>query len=170
MTRKVANSGKYGYKICDGTRGYSVALPLVDGTEIQQTFSSKSKAERWQLSNAKKHWGLDRFQLLKRGRLSILRKFGCGVSVRRVVSKMTLSNGDVGEYPQFGVFWYEHDKSPKSKFFSYKRYGDDAEREAHWFAAKQRAILTCSELNLPPELITPDKFDHASAVKINVNK
>ncbi|WP_259556294.1 hypothetical protein [Vibrio harveyi] len=149
--RTVADSGKYGYGISKHKYdGFCVMLPLPDGTKYQNTFSTKNKARQVQLVIARTEWGLERFALLKRGRLAILRKFGAGVSVRKTISKCGLVGGRTAEYEQFGVFWYEHDGKPKSKLFSYKRYGDNAEIEANWFAAKQRARLAYSELNLPP--------------------
>ncbi len=163
-----ANSTSLGYGISEGNRGYSVRLPLPQDV-VTNTFKSLNRARQWQLVIARTEWGLNRFQLIKRGRLSILRKFGNGVSVRKTKSKMKLVSGDIQEYIQYGVFWYEHDGSPKSVMFSYKKYGDDAEIEAHWFAAKQRAKLTESELNLPSHW-HPRIFDLEASVQIKQHK
>ena len=153
-----ADSNKLGYGVCAIKNGYKAKLALPEGTTIQKNFSSLMAAKTWQVKLVVREWGLERFALMKRGRLSILRKFGCGVSVRKTTSKTKLACGGIAEYPIFGVFWYDHECSPKSKFFSRKRYGDDAEIEANWFAAQQRARLTASELNLP-EFLTPASFD-----------
>ncbi|EGQ8036358.1 hypothetical protein G5Y08_002601 [Vibrio parahaemolyticus] len=164
--RKIADSGQFGYGVAKGTRGFFVKLPLPDGTEASNTFKNLNRARQWQLLNARVEWGLDRFHLMKRGRTSILRKFGCGVSVRKTISRTKLSSGHVAEYQQYGVFWYDHNGNPKSEIFSYKKYGDDAEIEAHWFAAKQRAKLTASELNVPTHWY-PRSFDLDAAIKVN---
>ena len=146
-----ADSGKHGYGISKNPNGgYGVRLPLPCGGEYQNTVRTKNKARQVQLVIARIEWGVERLSLLRRGRLCILRKFGCGVSVRQVISKTKLKCGGVAEYKQFGVFWYDHNGDPKSEFFSFKRYGENAEIEANWFAAKQRARLAYSELNLPP--------------------
>lgn len=151
MPKKRADSGRYGYGIWKDSRGkYFIAtVPKVTKGQAMKYFRSESAARTWQVVTARRIWGIERFTLLKRGRLAVLRKTGAGVSVRRTKSTRVMANGDIAEYWQYGVFWYEHDGKPKSKLFSYKRYGDNAEIEANWFAAHQRAKLTSSELNLP---------------------
>lgn len=149
---KIIESTVQEYGICKGTRGWWVKAPLYDGTEKQNTFKSKNAARQWQLAILRREWGMNRVELIKRGRLCILRKFGCGVTIRSTYS------GGNQKYKQIGLFWREHDGQPKSKMFSRKQYGDNAEIEANWFAARKRAELTNSELNLP-EGLTPYSFD-----------
>lgn len=161
-----ANSGEHGYRISKAKYGYVTKVPCFKGMK-QRTIKSLSKAKQWQLRELVLEWGALRLNLLKKGRLSILRKFGCGVSVRKTISKTILASGDISEYVQFGVYWYENNGNPKSRLFSYKRFKDNAELEAHWFAAQQRAILTNSELNLPHG-ITIHSFDLDAAVKIKL--
>lgn len=165
---KKADSNNLGYGLSKSTRGYFVKVPLLKG-ELTNTFKSLQKAKNWQIAQARKEWGLERFSIIKRGRLAILRKFGCGVSVRQVKSSTLLVSGRTGEYLQYGVFWREHDGKKKSVYFSQKRYGEHAEIEAHWFASQQRARLTDSELHLPKEL-TPYSFDLEASVAINTKQ
>ncbi|NOI32023.1 hypothetical protein [Vibrio coralliilyticus] len=164
MTRRKADSSRLGYGIAKSNRGYFVKVPLLKG-ELSNTFSKIEKARRWQIVHAKNEWGLERFNLIRRGRLAILRKFGSGVTVRPAKSTTKLAAGGVKEYAMFGMFWYDHDGKPKSKMFSHKRHGDNAEVEAHWFAAKQRAVLTASELHLPAHWC-PETFDLEHSVQI----
>ncbi|EGU0167941.1 TPA: hypothetical protein NJ458_003368 [Vibrio parahaemolyticus] len=154
---QLADSGKYGYGISKADKAFNAKAPLYRG-ERQKRFSSILLARQWQLINIHNEWGMQRFELIKKGRLSVLRKFGCGVSVRKSKSTMRLADGSIAEYPQYGVFWYDNEHKPKSKFFSPKKYGEYAEIEANWFAARKRAELTNSELNLPYGL-TPYSFD-----------
>ncbi|MFG0448352.1 hypothetical protein [Vibrio sp. YQ_11] len=160
MTRLKSDSGKYGYGIArnNNDQCFLAKVPKIREGNFQKTFKSLSAARSWQVATAKKVWGLERFSLIKKGRLCILRRFGTGVRIRKARSTMLLSDGSIAEYWQYGVFWYEHNGTPRSKMFSYKQYGNNADIEAAWFAVKQRAKLTNSELNLPKHWL-PSTFD-----------
>ncbi|WP_435000191.1 hypothetical protein ACRZ5S_22510 (plasmid) [Vibrio scophthalmi] len=166
-----ADTGRYGYGISwvDANKHFISKVPLMPRSAIQKQFKSLNAARSWQLKVAHAEWGLDRWGLIKRGRLSILRKFECGVSVRTCVSKTSRKDGTIGSYVLFGVFWYDHDGKPKSKMFSHRKYADRAEIEANWFAAQQRAILTNSDLKLPDSM-DAQSFDLESAIQINRGK
>lgn len=161
--RLKADSTTLGYGISVGTNGYLVYLPKVKSGSFSNTFKSLDKCRNWQLTLARKEWGIDRFQIIKRGRLCTLRSTDCGVAVRPVKSTMRLIDGTNAEYWQYGVFWREHDGSKKSKFFSHKKFGEFAEIEANWFACFQRAKLTASEINIP---LNPLSFDISASVQI----
>ena len=153
----------YGMSFHDGY--YIARVPLYIGT-ITKKFSDYEAAKSWQLMQGIKEWGSERWPLLGKGRLSVLRKPDSGVSIRLVHTKGNGKNTMTNRtYVMFGVFWYDHDQKPKSQYFSHKRYGDRAELVANWFAAKQRAELSGSELNLPQHW-TIDSFDLDNAVEI----
>ncbi|EKA5635968.1 hypothetical protein OKZ62_001872 [Vibrio navarrensis] len=152
-----ADSGYLGYGLSKGKSGYKASVPTVDGGYRANTFLSLQKAKNWQIVQARREWGLDRFQLIKRGLLATMRKKNHGVTIRYIAKNR-----------EWGVFWREK-KQKKSKYFSQKRYGEYAEAHANWFAAKQRAKLTGGELNLP-EHLTPEMFELNNSVKINAKK
>ena len=162
-----AGTGKYGYRIsrAHGSSYFIVKVPTFTGM-IERSFTSELRARNWQITLARRVWGLERWQIIKTGRLAVFRRFGVGVAVRTIKRSQYLKCGGVSHYVMYSVEWYDHQRKRKTKIFSYKRYGENAEIEAHWFAAKQRAALTCSELHLPPEL-TPYAFDLKNSVRID---